>query len=133
MRIFRLELKRVLKSRPAWILMVLALLLSILLAYLPTTYCYSSYTDEAGNKVNLTGLASIAYEKVRQAGAAGIVTPERVREAVEIYQACLTSYAVQHPPRQRHQYPLHHHRLPISEPGRSGSMDTLCHDRGLYY
>ena len=94
MRIFRLELKRVLKSRLTWVLMVLALLLSILLAYLPTTYCYSNYTDEAGNEVNLTGLVSIAYEKERQADAGGIVTPERVRVAVEIYQACLTSYGV---------------------------------------
>ena len=94
MRIFRLELKRVLKSRLTWILLALALLLSVLLAYLPTTYCYSNYTDEAGNEVNLTGLASIAYEKERQADASGIVTPERVREAVEIYQACLTSYGV---------------------------------------
>ncbi len=94
MKIFRLELKRVLKSRLTWIVMALALLLSILLAYLPTTYCYSNYTDETGNEVNLTGLASIAYEKERQAGAAGIVTPERVREAVEIYQTCLTSYGV---------------------------------------
>ena len=65
MKIFRLELKRVLKSRLTWIVMALALLLSILLAYLPTTYCYSNYTDETGNEVNLTGLASIAYEKER--------------------------------------------------------------------
>ena len=94
MRIFPLELKRVLKSRLTWILLALALVLSVLLAWLPTTYCYSAYTDEAGNEVNLTGLQSIAYEKERQADAAGIVTPERVREAVEIYQACLTSYGV---------------------------------------
>ena len=38
MRIFRLELKRVLKSRLTWILLALALILSVLLAYLPTTY-----------------------------------------------------------------------------------------------
>ena len=94
MRIFRLELKRVLKSRLTWILLALALILSVLLAYLPTTYCYSNYADESGNEINLTGLASIAYEKERQADAIGIVTPERVREAVEIYQACLTSYGV---------------------------------------
>ncbi len=94
MGIFRLELKRVLKSRLTWILLALALLFSALLAYLPTTYCYSNYIDEAGNKINLTGLASIAYEKERQADASGIVTPEQVREAVEIYQACLTSYGV---------------------------------------
>lgn len=94
MRIFRLELKRVLRTRLTWVLLALALLLSALLAYLPTTYCYSSYTDEAGSEVHLTGLASIAYEKGRQAEAAGAVTPERVREAVEIYQACLTAYGV---------------------------------------
>ena len=94
MRILRLELKRVLKARLTWILLVLALLLSALLAYLPTTYCYSNYTDEAGNEINLTGLDSIAYEKERQADVSGIVTPERVREAVEIYQTCLTSYGV---------------------------------------
>lgn len=93
-RILRLELKRVLKSKLALILLALALLLSVLLAYLPATYCYSNYTDEAGNEIGLTGLASIAYEKERQADAAGIVTPERVREAVETYQACLNKYGV---------------------------------------
>ena len=94
MRILYLELKRVLKSKLTWILLALALLLSVLLAWLPTTYCYSNYTDEAGNEVNLTGLASIAHEKERQAEAAGIVTPQRVREAVETYQTCLASYGV---------------------------------------
>ena len=94
MEILRLELKRMLKSKLTWILLVLSLLFSALLAYLPTTYCYSNDTDEAGNEISLTGLASIAYEKERQADASGIVTPERVREAVEIYQACLTSYGV---------------------------------------
>ena len=93
MRIFRLELKRVLKSRLTWILLALALILSVLLAYLPTTYCYSNYADESGNEINLTGLASIAYEKERQADSIGIVTPERVREAVEIYQASIVSHS----------------------------------------
>lgn len=94
MKILRLELERVLKSRLTWILLALALLLSVLLAWLPITYCYSNYTDEAGNEVNLTGLASVAHEKERQAAATGMVTPERVREAVEAYQACLASYGV---------------------------------------
>ena len=66
MKIFYLELKRVLKSRLTWILLALALALSVVLAWLPTTYCYSHYTDEDGNEVNLTGLASIAHEKERQ-------------------------------------------------------------------
>lgn len=94
MRILQLECKRMLKSKLTWILLALSLLFSALLAYLPATYCYSNDTDEAGNAISLTGLASIAYEKERQADASGIVTPERVRKAVEIYQACLTSYGV---------------------------------------
>ncbi len=94
MRIFQLELKRVLKARITQILMVFALILSVILAWLPTTYCYSNYTDEDGNEINLTGLASIAHEKEQQADASGLVTPERVREAVETYQACLKSYGV---------------------------------------
>lgn len=94
MKILKLELKRMLKSKLTLILLVLALLFSILLAYLPVTYCYSNYTDEAGNEVNLTGISSIAYEKKRQAAASGIVTPERVRQAVEDYQDCLNQYGV---------------------------------------
>lgn len=94
MRILRLELKRMLKSKLTWILLALSLLFSAVLACLPITYCYSSYTDEGGNEISLTGLASIAYEKEQQAGASGLVTPERVRKAVEIYQACLTAYGV---------------------------------------
>ena len=94
MRILRLELKRMLKARLTWILLSLVLVFSILLAYLPVTYCYSSYTDENGNEIHLTGLKSIAYEKELQADASGTVTPERVRRAVETYQACLNAYGV---------------------------------------
>lgn len=94
MRIICLEFKKVLKTKSTWILLALALLLSVLLACLPLAYCNSNYTDEAGNEVSLTGRASIAYEKQRQADAAGIVTPERVRAAVEAYHACLNRYGV---------------------------------------
>lgn len=94
MRILRLELRQMLKTRLTLILLALTLALSLLLAYLPTTYCYSSYRDEKGNEIHLTGLASIAYEKEQQAHASGVVTPQRVRKAVETYQACLRAYNV---------------------------------------
>ena len=76
MLILRLELKRMLKGRLTRVLLPLALLLSLLMAYLPVTFCYTSYTDPAGNEVQLTGLASAAYDKEQQAGASGSVTPE---------------------------------------------------------
>lgn len=94
MRILILEFKKILRTKSTWILLSLALLLSVSLACLPMAYCYSSYEDEAGDKISLTGRASIAYEKQLQADAAGTVTPERVRAAVEAYQACLRRYGV---------------------------------------
>ena len=43
MKIFKLELKRMLKAKLTWILLLLSLVFSVLLAYLPVTYCYSNY------------------------------------------------------------------------------------------
>ena len=95
MRILKLEIKRVLKTRITLILLLVSLLFSAVLAYLPTTFTYSSYTDDAGKKVELTGLASINYEKGIQSDIAGEVTPDKVRQAVEAYQACLNEYGVE--------------------------------------
>lgn len=94
MRIFILESKQLMKARTTWVLLALALALSLLLAWMPSMYCYSSYTDGEGNEIILTGLASHAYEKAAQADAAGAVTAQRVREAVEKYRACLARYGV---------------------------------------
>ncbi|OLU44190.1 hypothetical protein [Faecalibaculum rodentium] len=94
MRLFFLEMKRILSSRIAQVLMALALLCSLLLAWLPVTYCYSTFTNAQGQEVTLTGLESVAFEKNLQVAAAGEVTPEKVKAAVEHYQACLRSYGV---------------------------------------
>lgn len=95
MRLLKLEMKRILKTRMTVVLLIAAFLLSFVMAWLPTTFSYNSYTDADGNKVELTGLASIRYEKDLQADAAGIVTPEKVRQAVEKYQTCLKKYGVE--------------------------------------
>ncbi|WP_294730109.1 hypothetical protein [uncultured Faecalibaculum sp.] len=94
MRLFTLELKRILKKRISQILMGLAILCSLVLAWLPSSYCYSTGMDAAGQEVMLTGLESVQYEKARQAAASGLVTPEKVKAAVETYQACLQKYDV---------------------------------------
>lgn len=51
--------------------------------------------DAQGNTVKLTGLAALRYEKAQQAGIEGEVTPEKLRKAVEDYQACLREYGVE--------------------------------------
>lgn len=95
MRLLKVELKRILKTRLTLILLSAALLLSFLMAWLPITFSHNSYTDSSGRTVELKGLESIAYEKELQADIAGTVTPEKVRKAVEKYQACLARYGVE--------------------------------------
>lgn len=95
MRLLRVELKRILKTRLTLILLTAALMLSFVMAWLPTTFSYNSYTDTTGKTVELKGLQSIAYEKELQADIAGTVTPEKVRQALENYQACLNKYGVE--------------------------------------
>lgn len=91
MRLLRLEIKRVLKTRVTFVLLFASLFLSFLLAYLPTTFPHLKYTDSAGNVVELKG---VGYEKALQADIAGTVTPEKIRQALEDYQACLRKYGV---------------------------------------
>lgn len=95
MRLLKVELKRILKTRLTLILLSLSLLLSLVMAWLPITFSYNSYIDSSGQTIELNGLKSIAYEKELQADIAGTVTPEKVRKAVEAYQACLTRYGVE--------------------------------------
>ncbi len=95
MRLLRLEIKRVLRTRTTMVLLAAAFLLSFVMAYLPITYSYNIVKDEEGNMVKLKGFESIAYEKDLQADTAGDVTPEKVRRALESYQACLTKYGVE--------------------------------------
>ena len=65
MRIFTLEIKKILKTRVTWILLLTALVLSVLMAYLPVTFEGVSYQAENGERVQLNGLAAIPLCKRR--------------------------------------------------------------------
>ena len=95
MRLMKLELKRVLKTRLTLILLTFSLVLSLVMAYIPTTFSYVSYLDDNGNTIKLLGLAAVQYLKTLQSDTAGEVTPQKVRQAVEDYQTCLTKYGVE--------------------------------------
>lgn len=93
MRIYCLEIKRVLKSRRVIILLVIALLMSVVMAWLPVIYEDINQYDENGNKVaELNGLAAIAYKKSLRLGNNGEVTPEKLKEALIIYQGTVSQY-----------------------------------------
>ena len=95
MRLMKLELKRVLKSRLTLILLTFSLVLSLVMAYIPTTFSYVTYRDANGDTVKLLGLDAVQYLKTLQSDTAGEVTPQKVRQAVEDYQTCLTKYGVE--------------------------------------
>ena len=97
MRLLKVELKRILKTRLTLILLSAAMLLTFLMAWMPITFPSSSfsYTDAQGNRVEVNGLQGIAHKKKVQAAITGTVTPEKVRQALEDYQACLTKYGIE--------------------------------------
>ena len=95
MRIFTLEIKKILKTRVTWILLLTALLLSVLMAYLPVTFEGVSYQAENGERVQLNGLAAIHYAKDAGASLSGDVTTEKIQTAVGEYQEALLEYGVE--------------------------------------
>ena len=59
-RFLKVELKRILKTRLTLILLSAALLLSFIMAWLPTSFSYNSYTDAQGRTVVLYFVSSIS-------------------------------------------------------------------------
>ena len=56
MRLYVLELKRLLKTRSVGILIIAALILSAVLSYLPVTYIQAYKTDKSGTIQVVTGI-----------------------------------------------------------------------------
>ena len=89
---FRLELKRILKSRRTMILLVIALLLSAVMAYLPISFEGINRPNEDGTVTELDGLAAIEYKRGLYEASSGEVTPDRIKSALETYQSCVREY-----------------------------------------
>lgn len=92
MRLFRLEIKRILKSRRTLILLAIALLLSVAMAYLPISFEGINRPNEDGTVTELDGLAAIKYKQDLYKTSAGEVTPDRIKSALETYQSCVREY-----------------------------------------
>lgn len=92
MRMFRLEMKRILKMKQTIILIGIGLILSVVMAYLPISYESIDYIDSNGNKVSVNGLDAIKYKKSVRAKSEGIVTTDKVYSALETYQSVVHQY-----------------------------------------
>lgn len=93
MRIYRLELKRLLQSRRTVLLLLAALVLSALMAWLPVRYEDINQYDGQGNKVaQLNGSEAIQYKKSLRSGINGEVTPDKLAKALSAYQTAVKPY-----------------------------------------
>lgn len=88
MRLFLLELKRLLKNRRSIAVVCFMLAFTIFMAWVPTTYLTS--IDTHGNAY--TGLDALASNKASGEGIAGTVTPEKVQQALTTYQEVFARY-----------------------------------------
>ena len=92
MRLLKLEFKRILKTRSTWVFLGAALLLSVLMAYIPRTFVQYSYMDDSGKQITVSGSRAMEIINEKQAPYAGEVTPDKVQTALETYQACIAEY-----------------------------------------
>lgn len=89
MRMFRLEIKRILKSQQTIIIMSIGILLSIVMAYFPIAFEEINYIDLNGNKISVRGLDAIQYKKSIRSSNDGTVTADKIYSALKIYQDVL--------------------------------------------
>ena len=90
MNLYRLELKRVCKTRMTAILLAIALVLAVVMAYLPVTFIGWTELDASGNEVRYTGLKAIRKRQEQQ--VSGTITPDIIQEALEAYQRVYRQY-----------------------------------------
>lgn len=93
MRMYWLEIKRVLQSRRSIILLLLALVMSAVMAWLPVMFEDMNQYDEKGNKIaELNGLDAMAYKRSLRLAQNGEVTPEKLKESLILYQSAVQPY-----------------------------------------
>lgn len=90
-KLYREELKRILRTRSTLLFLAAALLLSVFMAYVPVTYERFTY-EENGQEITIQGRKALAVKKKLQASNAGEVTPEKMADGLSAYQHNLEIY-----------------------------------------
>ncbi len=92
MRLFRLEVKRIIKSRRTLALLAAALFMSVVMAYLPVSFESINRPGEDGKIIELDGLSAIRFKRDCYGKTAGDITPEKLAEALRTYQSYVKEY-----------------------------------------
>lgn len=92
MRLYRLELKRVLKARRTLILLAVALIMSVVMAYLPIMFESINRPNADGTVTELGGIEAIRFKRTYYSETYGTVTPQKVADALQSYQSIVKEY-----------------------------------------
>lgn len=92
MRLLKVELKRILKSRSSVLLLIMAICLSVLLAIVPVMFVSADISDGSGNVKELNGVSAIHYWREIYKPFDGEVTAEKLKAALMTYQDCIEEY-----------------------------------------
>lgn len=92
MRLYWLELKRILKTRTTWIILAALLMISALFGYLPSTFVYHAYLGPNGEKIEISGTEAIRLRREAQSLYAGDLTVEKMQAVLATYQSVTAQY-----------------------------------------
>lgn len=92
MRLYRLEIKRVLKARRTLILLAVALIMSVVMAYLPIMFESINRPNADGTVTELDGIEAIRFKRTYYSETYGTVTPQKVADALQSYQSIVKEY-----------------------------------------
>lgn len=90
-RLYREEMKRILRSRSTLLFLAAALGLSVFMAWVPVTYERYTY-EENGQKITVEGREALALNKKMESPSSGEVTPEKLAEGLRYYHKNLAVY-----------------------------------------
>lgn len=92
MRLLRLEMKRIIKSKRTLILLAAALVLSVVMVWIPVIFVNANQPNADGSITELSGLQAIRFLRKYNLDFDGDVTQEKVAEALRTYQDFVNQY-----------------------------------------
>lgn len=91
MRLYRVELKRMLKTRSVQLLLLFSILITLLFSYLPISFVEYGYQVN-GEEVEVSGIKAISMRKEAWNAYKGEVTEEKIAAALAQYQESYLEY-----------------------------------------
>lgn len=91
MRLYYLEMKRLIRTKSVWILMIAMVVLAAVMAYVPVTFI-RAYKTDAGNVQDVTGVQAVKISKETRKDMEGEVTEEKIRQAIRVLNEMYQEY-----------------------------------------